>query len=193
MITIRKATPNDIHQLEILFQVCRQLTFVSRHPDEFQIGDYQKSTAEDEVWVAEEHGSIVGFVSTYPADNFIHNLFVHPEQQAKNIGTQLLHIAEANLGRPMAWCHDVALAKSDFIYFVYSIQSKNNPDRYYIGLTSDVELRLEEHNAGKSIHTNKFKPWNLITYTAFADKSRAEKFEAYLKTSSGRAFAKKRL
>jgi ribosomal protein S18 acetylase RimI-like enzyme len=82
--------------------VCRQHTFASRHPDEFQIGDYQKSTAEDEVcWVAEEHGSIVGFVSTYPADNFIHNLFVHPERQAKHIGTQLLHIAEANLGRPM--------------------------------------------------------------------------------------------
>ena len=101
MITIRKVTPNDISQLEVLFQVCRQLTFVSRHPDEFQIGDYQKSTAEDEVWVAEEHGSIVGFVSTYPTDNFIHNLFVHPEHQAKHIGIQLLHIAEANLGRPM--------------------------------------------------------------------------------------------
>ena len=60
------------------------------------------------------------------------------------------------------------------MYFVYSIQSENNPDRYYVGLTSDVERRLEEHNAGKSIHTNKFKPWKLVTYTAFVDKSRAE-------------------
>lgn len=79
------------------------------------------------------------------------------------------------------------------MYYVYHIQSENNSDRYYVGLTSDVERRLEEHNAGKSIHTNKFKPWKLPTYTAFVDKSRAEKFEAYLKTSSGRAFAKKRL
>jgi predicted GIY-YIG superfamily endonuclease len=79
------------------------------------------------------------------------------------------------------------------MYFVYSIQSENNPDRYYIGFTSDVERRLEEHNAGKSVYTNKFKPWKLISYTAFVNKDRAEKFEAYLKTSSGRAFAKKHL
>lgn len=80
-----------------------------------------------------------------------------------------------------------------FMYFVYSIQSENNLDRYYVGLTSDVKRRLEEHNAGKSIHTNKFRPWKIVSYTAFIDKSRAEEFEVYLKTSSGRAFAKKRL
>ena len=79
------------------------------------------------------------------------------------------------------------------MYFVYSIQSKNNPDKYYVGLTTDVEQRLVEHNSGKSIHTNKFKPWKLVSYTAFVEKSRAKKFEDYLKTSSGRAFAKKRL
>ena len=79
------------------------------------------------------------------------------------------------------------------MYYVYSIQSENNPDKYYVGLTSDIERRLSEHNAGKSIHTNKFRPWKIVSYTAFVDKSRAEKFEAYLKTSSGRAFAKKRL
>lgn len=78
------------------------------------------------------------------------------------------------------------------MYYVYHLQSENNPDRYYVGLTSDIERRLEEHNSGKSVHTNKFKPWKLVTYSAFTDKSKAEKFEAYLKTSSGRAFAKKR-
>ncbi|MBN9565651.1 MAG: GIY-YIG nuclease family protein [Alphaproteobacteria bacterium] len=79
------------------------------------------------------------------------------------------------------------------MYFACPLQSAHNLDRYYVGLTSDVERRLEEHNAGKPIHTNKFRPWKLITYTAFLDKSRAGKFEVYLKTSSGRAFAKNRL
>ncbi len=78
------------------------------------------------------------------------------------------------------------------MYFVYSIQSKKDPDRYYIGISTDVSKRLEEHNTGKSIHTNKHKPWKLITYTAFECKLKAKKFEVYLKTSSGRAFAKKR-
>ena len=79
------------------------------------------------------------------------------------------------------------------MYYVYSIQSKNNSARYYVGFTTDINKRLAEHNSGKSIHTNKFLPWTLVSYTAFMDKVRAEKFEAYLKTASGRAFANKRL
>ena len=77
------------------------------------------------------------------------------------------------------------------MYFVYSIQSIHNPKRYYVGVTTDIERRIGEHNAGKSIHTNKFKPWKLVAYTAFSDKDKAEKFEAYLKTGSGRAFCVK--
>jgi predicted GIY-YIG superfamily endonuclease len=79
------------------------------------------------------------------------------------------------------------------MYFVYSIQSELDSSCFYVGLTTNIEQRLYEHNAGKSVHTNKFLPWKLISYTAFVDKSRAEKFEIYLKTSSGRTFVKKRL
>jgi len=38
-----------------------------------------------------------------------------------------------------------------------------------------------------------FKPWELVWYCAFPDKYRALEFEKYLKSHSGRAFAKKRL
>ena len=62
---------------------------------------------------------------------------------------------------------------------------------FYIGITTNITSRLNDHNTGKSIHTNKLKPWKLLTYVAFADKSKAEKFEKYLKTGSGRAFSKK--
>ena len=77
--------------------------------------------------------------------------------------------------------------------YVYISQSEADPNRYYTGLTSNIEQRLAEHNAGRSIHTNKYKPWKLLTYIAFAEHKAAEKFESYLKTSSGRSFAKKRL
>ena len=79
------------------------------------------------------------------------------------------------------------------LYFVYSIQSKISPENYYIGLTTDIERRLAEHNTGESIHTNKFKPWQLVCYIAFTDKSKAENFELFLKSGAGRNFAKKRL
>lgn len=38
----------------------------------------------------------------------------------------------------------------------------------------------------------KFKLWKIKNYFAFDNKSKAEKFENYLKTQSGRAFCKKR-
>ncbi len=42
-------------------------------------------------------------------------------------------------------------------------------------------------------HTSKFRPWRLKTYIAFNDVKQAFAFEKYLKSGSGRAFAKKRL
>ncbi|TSC79170.1 MAG: excinuclease ABC subunit C [Candidatus Peregrinibacteria bacterium Gr01-1014_25] len=50
-----------------------------------------------------------------------------------------------------------------------------------------------EHNSGQSIHTNRFKPWKLMTYVTFDNRQKAESFERYLKSHSGRAFAKKHL
>jgi putative endonuclease len=52
---------------------------------------------------------------------------------------------------------------------------------------------MDRHNSGKSIHTNKHKPWRLVTYIAFSTRAQAEDFERYLKSGSGHAFANKRL
>ena len=78
------------------------------------------------------------------------------------------------------------------MWYVYIVRSVNNPDPEYIGATSDLRRRLSDHNAGKSAHTAKFKPWQLTWYCAFPDKYKALAFEKYLKSHSGRAFAKKR-
>ena len=78
-------------------------------------------------------------------------------------------------------------------YYVYILQSENDPDKFYTGLTDDLENRLKAHNQGKCKYTFKYIPWNIKTSIAFANKQKALDFEKYLKTSSGRAFAKKRL
>ena len=75
--------------------------------------------------------------------------------------------------------------------YVYILKSLANPDRYYVGCALDLKKRVSEHNSGQSIHTNKFMPWKLVNYFAFEDAQKADKFELYLKTASGRAFAKK--
>jgi putative endonuclease len=74
---------------------------------------------------------------------------------------------------------------------VYVLRSVNNPDRYYTGLTDNVERRLSVHNSGGSKHTAHLRPWSFVVSTTFANAESAAAFEQYLKTGSGRAFAKR--
>lgn len=89
-----------------------------------------------------------------------------------------------------------ALAKEGVIvigmYYVYLIESLAARQQY-IGFSTDLAMRLKAHNQGKSVHTNKFKPWKLTTYIAFDTKEKAQHFERYLKTGSGIAFQRKHL
>ncbi len=75
--------------------------------------------------------------------------------------------------------------------YVYILQSINDPGRFYSGIAKDLKIRLKEHNAGEVFHTAKFKPWTVKNYFAFKDEKKAYAFEKYLKSGSGRAFAKR--
>jgi putative endonuclease len=76
---------------------------------------------------------------------------------------------------------------------VYLIRSVGHPRQTYIGVTSNITQRLKDHNAGKSVHTNKYAPWKLVAAVWFTDTQKANAFERYLKTGSGRAFTQKHL
>jgi putative endonuclease len=77
--------------------------------------------------------------------------------------------------------------------YVYFLQSIDHPEQNYVGLADDLRARFKTHNAGGSPHTAKYKPWRLVSYVAFSDGAKAAAFEQYMKSASGRAFARKRL
>jgi putative endonuclease len=77
-------------------------------------------------------------------------------------------------------------------FYVYILENITGR-RFYVGITEDLRARLKKHNAREVPHTAKHGPWRVKTAIAFSDKARAIDFERYLKSSSGRAFAKKRL
>lgn len=79
------------------------------------------------------------------------------------------------------------------MYYVYILKSINFPKQIYTGSTPDLKQRLKSHNEGANKHTGKFRPWKIIWYAAFINRKQAERFEKYLKTSSGIAFKRKRL
>ena len=60
------------------------------------------------------------------------------------------------------------------------------------GITANLDERLRVHNAGRSPHTSKYRPWKLVLHLRFQDEQRAVEFERYLKSGSGHAFANKR-
>ena len=74
---------------------------------------------------------------------------------------------------------------------VYTLQSKTSPGRYYTGITDDLKARLATHNRGEVKHTSKFRPWRIDTAHYFREEVKARAFERYLKSGSGRAFAKR--
>ena len=75
--------------------------------------------------------------------------------------------------------------------FVYILRSDTDPIQKYVGITHDVEERLVWHNRGPSGHTLRFRPWRVVVSIEFPNENAARRFEKYLKSGSGRAFAKR--
>ena len=70
------------------------------------------------------------------------------------------------------------------MYFVYIIQSSVDKN-YYTGYTSDLKKRFERHNSGYSKATKKRKPFELVYWKSFKNKSEAIKREYFLKGKIG--------
>ena len=75
--------------------------------------------------------------------------------------------------------------------FVYILRSLHDPTEYYVGVTSNITARLADHNAGRSPHTSDHRPWRTLVVVEFDEEEPALKFEKYLKTGSGREFARR--
>ena len=75
--------------------------------------------------------------------------------------------------------------------YVYLLESEQAGEHHYVGLTDNLKARLAKHNHGEVPHTSKFRPWVLKVAVAFREREKAAAFERYLKSHSGRAFAKR--
>ena len=71
-------------------------------------------------------------------------------------------------------------------HYVYILLSSHG--RSYVGLTTNLARRLAAHNAGRSPHTARYRPWRLRVAIAFPGRANAAAFDRYLKSHSGRAF-----
>jgi predicted GIY-YIG superfamily endonuclease len=76
-------------------------------------------------------------------------------------------------------------------FYVYVLVSDVNETAHYTGVTQSLRERLRDHNRGACRHTAKHRPWRLVTAIAFESEIKARAFERYLKSGSGREFARR--
>jgi putative endonuclease len=77
-------------------------------------------------------------------------------------------------------------------HYVYVLLSTRD-QRFYVGLTSDVVGRLQQHNDGKVPSTKARGPFALIYWEGCLNRSDAAQREKYLKSDWGKRYLKTRL
>lgn len=99
-LNIRALRASDRPACAKLFLDVRRAAFHWLDARQFHLDDFEVATVGESTWLAETDGRIVGFVSVYPAANFVHHLFVEPAYQNLGVGAALLRHALERIGRP---------------------------------------------------------------------------------------------
>ena len=75
------------------------------------------------------------------------------------------------------------------VFFVYAIKSLNR-NYIYVGLTDNIERRVNQHNSGRSKTTKPYLPFKLILTEQYPTRSAARVREKYLKSGIGKEYLK---
>lgn len=98
---IARATTDDWPELNRIYRDVRRRHF---HwlPDE-RIGndDLGRDTVGEALYVAREHGAVLGFIAVWPPDRFIHHLYVDGAHQGRGVGSRLLDFVRRTYPAPL--------------------------------------------------------------------------------------------
>ena len=76
------------------------------------------------------------------------------------------------------------------MFFVYAISSIHR-NYIYVGLTDNLQRRIQQHNLGYNKTTKPYKPFILIFNESFPTRQEARIKEKFLKAGSGKKFLRK--
>lgn len=99
-MTVRGFIEEDRESLRRVYLETRRQVFPWLEGNSLKSSDFDKDTAGERIWVFEQAGRAVGFISASEADNFIHHLFILPQFFGIGGGSQLLQACLANIGYP---------------------------------------------------------------------------------------------
>ena len=77
-----------------LYLESRIATFTWLDSSNFELTDFDRDTEGEQIWLAMVSDQVVGFISIWQAEHFIHHLFVSPSCLRSGIGASLLAISK---------------------------------------------------------------------------------------------------
>jgi len=98
---IRLFIESDRHQLRKIYLESRMHEFSWLNSSLCTPNDFDRDTEGEIIWVATDNNHLLGFISVWKRDNFIHNLFVHPDFVGRGVGTELLQVCLKDIGLPV--------------------------------------------------------------------------------------------
>ena len=98
---VRQFKERDRAALREVYLESRKHAFTWLEPPPFLLHDFDRDTDGETIWVALASRKPLGFLSLAKPENFIHNLFIHPDHLGRGFGSTLLKEALASIGRPV--------------------------------------------------------------------------------------------
>lgn len=124
-----------LEPLRKLYFESRSSTFTWLDTRQFELSDFERDTEGERVWIAVESDRVVGFLSIWEPDNFIHHLYIVPDSLRSGIGSTLLDMSKLNYCELSLKClvkNQKALRFYESQGFVKSAAGGHGDESYYL-------------------------------------------------------------
>ncbi len=101
MLKIRSCKNEDFDSLREIYFMSRKINFTWLDTSDLKQEDFERDTKDESMLVAARQDQILGFISLWVPDRFVHHLYVHPDFTGQQVGKNLLKAAIEQWGTPM--------------------------------------------------------------------------------------------
>ena len=101
MFIIREKKDGDLNSLRVLFLQARRNTYTWLNTSQYKLLDFDCQTKDETILVAVSGNHVIGFISLWMEDNFIHHFYVEDKHQRKYVGNELLKSAVEIMNYPI--------------------------------------------------------------------------------------------
>ena len=130
-LTIRTArTPWEIADAAALYERSGTAAFTWRSPGYFQADDFKRFAEEEDVFLARAGEALVGILSLFRSDNFVHCLYVDPDAQGLGVGRALVAHVRRETGKPLTLKLDTPNVKAIAFYEATGWRRMTGPEDF---------------------------------------------------------------